>query len=206
MSDKFSEKAKDWDKRPLAKKLTEKFIKEVRDSIEINKEFTLMDFGCGTGLIGLDFVDDVEKLFMVDTSEAMLEVLKDKVGKQKINNVSIFKGDIKGLNIEQASVDIIVSFMAFHHLENIPEIIMIFNKILKNGGVIIVGDLLEEDGSFHGDDKVAHNGFSLNSIEEYFPKDQFEKKKLKKYNSFKRPENNNVYNQFIAIFKKDQNK
>ena len=54
MKDNFSEKSKTWDENPLTIERSDLFTKAIRKNYTINAGDTLMEFGCGTGLVGLN--------------------------------------------------------------------------------------------------------------------------------------------------------
>jgi ubiquinone/menaquinone biosynthesis C-methylase UbiE len=202
MTDAFKEKAEKWDDNPLRVEMTNRFLNELNDRIPITEDMSILDFGCGTGLAGLTFCNKAEKVVMVDTSPAMLKVLRNKIKTLEIKNAEILEGDIINANIEKDSLDLIISLMAFHHVENIPEILNVFKSSLKTGGYTVIADLTSEDGSFHGADIVAHKGFSPEYIKSVFERSGFFIDDIYEYNLIKRPDaNGNIkeYSQFMAI-------
>ncbi len=154
----FNEASKEWD-RP------EKIVQNAQYADKIRKHLTfspknILEVGCGTGLLGQQFVDDQNYLLGIDTSEGMLEVFNKKF--EKNERVASML-----LNLEEQSIheqfDLILSSMAFHHLKEPAAMIKKLKKNLRPGGVLAVIDLDKEDGSFHSDPAnmgVHHFGFS----------------------------------------------
>ncbi len=205
MKDHFKEKAKDWDNHPVRVEIAKKFTEEVKKIINLKKSFHLLDFGCGTGLVGLSLLTEVEKAYMLDNSKAMLSVLKEKVLKNNLSNVKILEGDIENLQLKTNNIDVIVSSMAFHHVKHIPEVLKKFYDILKKDGVVIISDLCEEDGSFHGEGDIHHHGFNLDTITQIFEESNLKVSKIYKYNTIKRPDKDNKireYEQFVLVAQK----
>ncbi len=203
--DRFKHKAKTWDNNPIRLQMAHKFFSEIIKSVDIKKDFSILDFGCGTGLLGLQFQDKVNHITMIDTSKEMLEVLEEKVTKNNFNNISILNAKIEKTNIDKAKFNLIVSLMAFHHVANIEEVIKTFKKLLKPGGYIIIGDLVKEDGSFHNYEHVEHRGFELDFIEGIFKSNGFSIKRLDIFNVVKKPDKNakhNSFEQFCLIAQK----
>lgn len=202
MQDNFEEKAKNWDNNPLIVEISNIFFEEIRKNVKITKDLKILEFGCGTGLVGLNFSSLVNSVLMIDNSKAMLSVLRAKILKNKLNNIEVIEGDINNLEIEKSKFDLIISFMAFHHVKNISNILNIFKNILKENGTVIIGDLSKEDGSFHGLEKVEHNGFEMEEIKNIFSKNNLCVNKIYKYNILKKPGidgNLRDYDQFILI-------
>ena len=75
MNDPFAVKAKEWD-TPMKVKMAEKFVHEMHQNINFSKDHKALDFGCGTGLVGLQIASLVKNVILMDTSTSMIEVLK----------------------------------------------------------------------------------------------------------------------------------
>ena len=200
MKDDFKEKAKTWDANPIMIQRSKNFYNEIIRQVEINKQMRILDFGCGTGLVGLNFSASAHSVFMVDTSEAMISMLREKVKTGNLQNIEIMNEEIEKCKIEKSSVDLICSLMAFHHLQNIPGTLNVFKRILKDSGCIIISDLCREDGGFHSPEKVEHNGFDPEEIKAIFRENGFSVKKLYNYDIVNKPDkegNVRSYEQFI---------
>lgn len=205
MQDAFFEKAKTWDQRPQVIEMSRLFAEELQKNITLQKDFDLLEFGCGTGQVGLRFHDQVHSLLMVDNSPAMLNVLKEKIAAQNIMNINILEGDITTLKITESSIDMIFSLMAFHHVNNIPEVLQTFYSVLKPGGLIAIGDLVAEDGSFHQGEQVAHHGFDLDELANTFSSNGYSVQKKFVFRTMQRPDAEGTvkeYQQFMLIAQK----
>ena len=199
INDPFAVKSKEWD-TPMKIKMAEKFVHEMHQNINFNKKLKVLDFGCGTGLAGLQVAPLVKSLVLMDTSVSMIEVLKSKIEniKTNIENIKVIKSEI--FNYTERDIDIVFSLMAMHHIENLNETIDHIANVLKPGGVLIIGDLKEEDGTFHPEEKVAHNGFNISRLSDIIEGCDLEVKKTYVYNSIIK--NEREYEQFILIAQK----
>ncbi|MDH4028694.1 MAG: class I SAM-dependent methyltransferase [Nitrospirota bacterium] len=200
MKDTFKEKAVTWDQNPLVLEIAGKFTEELIRRVRLNREMVLLEFGCGTGQVGMRLHSLVNSIIMVDNSAAMLSHLREKMAKEDIRNMTVFEGDIKEMVNELPQPDLIYSLMSLHHVSDIPGLLSAFRQILKPGGDIIVSDLLTEDGSFHGDEKVPHNGFSPEELRRLFDAQGLSIKGLEIYHTIKKPGPDNTireYEQFI---------
>lgn len=157
--DAFVESAKVWDQRSEITRMAAEFKSEIEKNYTFKKDSVALDFGCGTGLIGLPLAPKVQKMFMLDNSSSMLSVLQDKIKESGLENIIVSNSPLRETTMPGNTVDLIVSFMALHHIDDINALFSDMNFALKNGGSVILGDLLTEDGSFHGDQPVPHNGF-----------------------------------------------
>jgi len=155
MVDQFATKATDWDNNPTRREMARKFINIIRKHTQIQPASHVLDFGCGTGLVGLHFASEAEKVKMVDISPAMLDILNKKVIDEGHTNVHIIPNDIEKTEDQN---NVIVSLMTFHHIDNHIDILQKFHQRLHEDGTVIIGDLMPEDGSFHSPEIVPHNG------------------------------------------------
>ena len=197
--DRFKNKAKTWDDNPARVEMAQKFFSEIIKSVDIKKAASILDFGCGTGLLGLQFQDKVNHISMIDTSKEMLDVLTEKIKQNNFKNITIINSAIENAHINRHSFDLIASLMALHHVVNIKNIVNVFNIILKPGGYVIIGDLITEDGSFHNYEHVEHHGFDLDFIKNLFETNGFEIKRLEIFNVLNKPDENGRINQFEQL-------
>ncbi|WP_042274314.1 class I SAM-dependent methyltransferase [[Clostridium] dakarense] len=65
----------------------------------INEESTVLDLGCGTGAYSIALSGVCKTVDALDYSEGMLEVLKEKIKSQGINNINIVKDDWSSIDL-----------------------------------------------------------------------------------------------------------
>jgi len=204
MTDYFKNKASDWDS-PIKVEMSNRFVEEMVSNVKFNKSVKAMDLGCGTGLVGLSILNDIKSLIMVDNSKAMIDKLKEKLEIIEQNSRTTHKEKIKIINgsvdkYRAADLDVVFSLMAIHHIDNIDALFEHISKILKPGGILVIGDLCEEDGSFHGEESVPHNGFNIETLSKQIEACDMDIVTTYTYNTIKK--NDHDYDQFIIIAKK----
>ena len=159
----FNEQAAEWDS-PNKIKMMGLLAKKTAATLNLSQPVDIMDFGCGTGLFGLEFADYAKTLVGIDTSTGMLEIFNKKIhGESHIKSLCI---DLEKEELSE-KFDLIVSSMAFHHLTHPEKMILKLKKMLNHGGRIAIVDLDKEDGTFHPDPKamgVKHFGFSKEEL------------------------------------------
>lgn len=168
MMNPFDQKAKDWD-APEKVAMTKELAQKVRSHLKNPNPHKVLDFGCGTGLFGLEFLDETNTVDGLDSSEGMLEVFHSKLPANRGKAILICEGE-KLAPILDRDYDLIVSSMAFHHLEKPRETLAELFQALAPGGEIVIVDLDQEDGTFHPDNKamgVRHFGFSKETLEQW---------------------------------------
>lgn len=101
----------------------------------------LLEIGVGTGNLASKFLDNDYNIIGIDQSREMLAVAKEKYPKLKVRI-----GEFLKIPYENNTFDVIVSTYAFHHLNEQEKIIAIEEmiRVLKDDGVIVIGDLMFE--------------------------------------------------------------
>ncbi len=166
----FDDLAKEWDQNPLNRERTEKLYNAIIGDTAVAKDSVCLDYGCGTGLLSFYFQPLVEKIYLVDSSKGMLAELESKIKKHGIENMfPQFIPDTRGLKIFK-NVNILYCNMSLHHVNDVAGLFNYFHGMLAPGGIIIIADLLKEDGSFHSGqpDFSGHNGFDIKEMETIF--------------------------------------
>lgn len=191
MQDTFVAKANDWD-NPQRMVMTKKFVDELLKNVSPKYDWKALEIGAGTGLIGLQILPLVSKVVFEDTSESMLNVLKQKLRGDE--NIEILYGEV--FDYQKQDIDLVFSSMAFHHIEDIKKTIQHLSAITKSGGVVVIADLVTEDGSFHSFEPIPHRGFDTVILAKQFQEAGFEVKSVYVYNTISKAID---YPQFILI-------
>jgi ubiquinone/menaquinone biosynthesis C-methylase UbiE len=172
----FDEKAKDWDKDPLKVERAKAFAGEILKFIDTSRALTALEYGSGTGLVSFQLRDKFTAITLADTSRGMMEVLEDKIKRENLNNFKPFlivdSGDLLRLPV----TDIVFTLLTLHHVMNLDEVFSIFNRIIRKGGYLFIGDLVTEDGSFHYRDPEfdGHRGFDTAGLREKLASEGFD--------------------------------
>ncbi|MFB6342128.1 class I SAM-dependent methyltransferase [Saccharicrinis sp. FJH62] len=200
MIDNFAEKAADWDS-PQKIKMTEKYVSELLKLITLHKNQKALELGAGTGLVGFKLLPKINSVVFVDTSAAMLEILKRKI--KPDDQVEVLHGDV--LLYDKKDIDLVVSNMAFHHIINIKDVLKHLYKITSDHAKIVISDLVSEDGSFHNFEEVPHKGFEIEDLSAQFEDEGFKNIKSYVYTTLKREKSDgkmHYYDQFILLAEK----
>lgn len=157
--ERFDLLAKEWDGNIVRVENAKNISKAIQNKIELNSKMKIADYGTGSGLIALNFVDFVESVVAYDSSVEMLKVLNEK--SKSIKNIITKHHNIETDELLSNEFDLVISAMMLHHLKEPKIFIDKAFESLKNGGFLAVADLRSEDGSFHSDlNGVYHFGFS----------------------------------------------
>ncbi|MFN2395024.1 MAG: class I SAM-dependent methyltransferase [Bacteroidales bacterium] len=157
----FDSKAESWDKDTVKIERAKKFAENIVISLPENDNLLAMEFGSGTGQVSLFLHKHFKHIYLVDNSEGMIKVLEKNIREKSISNMKAIHKNIleEDVNIDQ--LDVIYTLMTLHHIEEVDRILEIFNKLMKPGAYLFIGDLEKEDGSFHDHSQnfKGHHGF-----------------------------------------------
>lgn len=156
----FNEAASSWDEEPRRVRLASEVAECVKKEVAVTGEMTVLDYGCGTGLVTLCLQPLVRSITGADLSDGMLEIFRGKIEARGLTNVKAVLLDPDRETFPAESFDLVVSSMTLHHVEDAARLLADFYRVLHPGGQLAVADLDAEDGSFHGHGlSAAHSGF-----------------------------------------------
>ena len=123
-------------KNPFIDYLFWKRIEVAFEYANKNKYISVLDFGCGSGVLSYLFAENGYEVTACDLEFDPLMRVKEKISfSQKINFV---EGDILKMNFQNNSFDLIVALDVLEHVENLEDNITLFKRILKPNGSILV--------------------------------------------------------------------
>lgn len=171
---RFDAAADEWDKSQTRINMATKITSQIIKNIPLGNDDIVMDFGCGTGLVGLNIAPLVHKLVGADLSSEMLKNFKSKADRNGLNNIETLELSADS-HLGENAYDAIVSAMTVHHIEKPSELFARFASAVKSGGYLGVADLAKEDGTFHENNTgVYHFGFTPEEFASFFVQNGFE--------------------------------
>jgi ubiquinone/menaquinone biosynthesis C-methylase UbiE len=157
----FDQVAASWDEEPGRVRLANDIAQAIREEIRLTADMDVLDFGCGTGLLTLNLQPLVRSVTGADSSQGMLDVLRSKIEKLGLPNVSPLYLDLDRGDVLEGSFHLVVSSMTFHHIKNIVPLLHQLHTVTLPGGHICIADLDTDGGKFHADNEgVFHFGFN----------------------------------------------
>lgn len=97
----------------------------------------VLDYGCGTGTIAIQFADSVKEMHGIDFSGKMIEVSQRKAALGKIENVDFTQSIIFDERLQKESFDVVIAWGILHLLDDRPDVIKRIYELLKPGGLLI---------------------------------------------------------------------
>ena len=167
---RFDLVASSWDSNSKRVQIAKSAADKILEIVPIKDNFDVLDYGCGTGLLGFGLSEFVKSVTGMDSSKAMIEEFNKKSQELNFENSNAIFHDINDNYLPKNSFDLIVSSMTLHHIKDTGDFVAKSVESLRSDGYLCISDLVKEDGTFHesGNDGVWHFGFELDDLKKIF--------------------------------------
>jgi tRNA (cmo5U34)-methyltransferase len=169
----FDIKAAEWDKNPANWERSEAIANKIIKLIPLNKEMSALEFGAGTGITSFLLKDYLKEITLMDNSSEMVRVMNEKIKSSKVKNLKTLNFNLETDEYKDGKFDLIFTQMVLHHVSDIKKIIGTFHHLLNPKSYLVIADLYEEDGSFHGEGFTGHKGFNIDSLSDILREERF---------------------------------
>ena len=127
------------------------------------EDSTVVDLGCGTGLLASQLAPWVGHLVAVDREPAMVQAAQQRLHDQ--DNVTFHLGDLAGIDLPQASADLVLAILLLHHVQNPANVLALAATLLNPAGRLLIVDMVQHNRSAYRDTMGhLHLGFSKEDI------------------------------------------
>ncbi|EQA46260.1 methyltransferase, UbiE/COQ5 family [Leptospira broomii serovar Hurstbridge str. 5399] len=150
--DQIANKYDTKERRELAKII----VNEIKSELKNCKDKSLLDYGSGTGLVGLQLSPLVDKLLLMDSAEQMLEIAREKITRANMKNAEVIYSDFTKTT-PNLKADIIVGSLVLLHIPDLKDILGHFFSVLNTNGKLIIVDFDKNEKINH---PKVHNGFN----------------------------------------------
>ena len=164
---RFDNVAKDWESKPSRVQIAKSSVDNIIEIVDLKADFKILDYGCGTGLVGFGLSNETNTVIGMDYSIGMVEKFNAKAKELNFTNISAIQHNINEEDLPQNEFDVIAISMTLHHIKDTNMFIQKAKKSLKAGGYLCINDLVKEDGTFHDEHKndgVEHFGYDENEL------------------------------------------
>jgi|TARA_Y100000034_G_scaffold94516_1_gene114543 ubiquinone/menaquinone biosynthesis C-methylase UbiE len=109
------------------------------DNVDLNKEMTVLDAGCGTGRWSLLMAPYVKKVIGLDNNQKAIDVLQNKV-KQGNTNIETLCNSITSIPLPDNSVDMTFTNITLQHItgDDFVKAVGEIKRVTKPGGQIVL--------------------------------------------------------------------
>lgn len=133
----------------------------IREYVVDAKRKSAVDFGCGTGLVGMNLLNDFGSMLFLDTSPNMINQIKQKISDLHIQNADTLCFDFEKEGLSDLRADYIFMVQVLLHIPDVEFVLSRLFDVLNEGGHLLIVD-------FDKNEKVAsdlvHNGFHQDEL------------------------------------------
>jgi len=133
----------------------------IRAYIEDGKDKSAIDFGCGTGLVGLNLLDAFRHIVFLDTSQNMLDRIDRKMAEANIRNASTLRLDMETGFKADLHADYVFMAQVLLHIKDTELILSRLYEVLNPGGHLLIVDF-DKNENIQSD--MVHNGFDQGDL------------------------------------------
>ncbi len=129
----------------------------------VNKESTILDYGCGTGITTNKLAKYVKSITAIDISDVMIQKAMQKSEKLGLTNVKYIITDLFDERIKRNKYNVVTAFNMLHFIKDIKGTLKyIYNLLPEKGFFISITDCLGESNTFK--DKIVKMLSNINIL------------------------------------------
>lgn len=159
-TDKFDSIANSYD-NPERTRIAMVASDAIKEYLGDTRSKSAIDFGCGTGLVGMNLLNEFESLLFMDTSENMLDIVKKKITDVGALNARTLCFDFESSSQPDLRADYIFMAQVLLHIQDYEAVLAKLHAVLNDEGHLLIVD-------FNKNDKVVselvHNGFDQEQL------------------------------------------
>jgi ubiquinone/menaquinone biosynthesis C-methylase UbiE len=111
------------------------------DNASLSRNSTILDAGCGTGVVTLALAQRGYRVFGIDASYGMILKASSVGNGDGIANVQFLQGDVRSLPFQDSSVDAIVCLGVITYFKSGEKVLQELSRVLKPDGILILSIL-----------------------------------------------------------------
>jgi SAM-dependent methyltransferase len=112
------------------------FVQRIQSVVTLTSSIVALDFGAGTGLVTLQLLPVVGKVYVLDPAEPMLDKFKSDVAKTSFRNFKVCNGTIADFAFPP--LDIVACSLSLHHTPDIVDAVGKIFAALRPGGHLFI--------------------------------------------------------------------
>lgn len=166
---RFDQMAAQWDESPRRAQTAIAVADAIAAAVPLAPHWRALEYGCGTGLVGVRLLPHFKHLTATDLSPGMLTVLRAKITAAGLKGITAQVLDLTSAAPPPERYDFIFTSMTLHHIPDVGALLRTFASMLEPAGWVALADLDAEDGGFHGSDApgIAHQGFERAALQRW---------------------------------------
>ncbi len=159
----WTRRAASWDHGAGSNPGLVKVVERVLEEADPSPSDRAVDLGCGSGQVTLALARRCRSVLGVDVSEKMIALLLENAAHDGISNVEGRAVPIEHLGLGEASVELVVSNYALHHLRDRDKQVAVDEAFrwLRPDGRLVIGDMMFGRGGDARDREIIGSKLAL---------------------------------------------
>lgn len=133
----------------------------IREHLINTENKNAIDFGCGTGLVGMNLLNNFSSILFLDTSENMINQIKQKISDLNIQNADTVCFDFEKENLSNLHADYIFMAQVLLHIGDVELVLSRLYDVLNEGGHLLIVDFNKNQKI---SSEIVHNGFDQTEL------------------------------------------
>ncbi|OBZ09034.1 methyltransferase type 12 [Bacillus sp. FJAT-27264] len=133
----------------------------IREYLVDAKSKTAIDFGSGTGLLGMNLLGDFHSVLFLDTSPNMINQIKQKISDFNIQNADTLCFDFEKEGLSDLRADYIFMAQVLLHIADYELVLSRLYNVLNEGGHLLIVDFDKNENVVSD---LVHNGFHQDEL------------------------------------------
>jgi ubiquinone/menaquinone biosynthesis C-methylase UbiE len=139
----------------------------IKEYLIDTKSKDAIDFGCGTGLVGINLLNEFRSMLFLDTSQNMLNIIDQKISDSNALNASTLCFDFETSTQPSIRADYIFMAQVLLHIQDFESVLSKLYDILNFEGHLLIVDFDKNDEVVSD---MVHNGFDQEQLKEIMSK------------------------------------
>ncbi|ULL16844.1 class I SAM-dependent methyltransferase [Paenibacillus sp. H1-7] len=139
----------------------------IRNYLVDTKSKNAIDFGCGTGLVGMNLLNEFHSMLFLDTSQNMINQMKQKITDFNIQNVDTLCFDFEKESLSNLKADYIFMAQVLLHIHDVEMSLSRLFDVLNEGGHLLIVDFNKNENIASD---IVHNGFNPGELSDVMAK------------------------------------
>ncbi|WP_019637763.1 class I SAM-dependent methyltransferase [Paenibacillus fonticola] len=133
----------------------------IREYVVDAKSKNAVDFGCGTGLVGMNLLNEFHSMLFLDTSPNMIHQVKQKISDFNIRNADTLCFDFEQEGLSDLHADYIFMAQVLLHIPDVEFVLSKLFDVLNDGGHLLIVDFNKNENIVSD---IVHNGFHQDEL------------------------------------------
>ncbi|OGP73205.1 MAG: hypothetical protein A2V86_13280 [Deltaproteobacteria bacterium RBG_16_49_23] len=128
-------------------------LEQIRAAIRPTNTMSLLDLGCGPGIVTAAIAPEVREVVAFDLTPEMIDKARARCEEAGLKNVRFELGSAEHLPFQNESFDCVVTRLTIHHFLDANRVMDEIVRVTRKGGKVIVADVIssenEEEAALH---------------------------------------------------------